>query len=180
MLDLIALAFQCDRTRVITFMMEDALDTPAQYGFLGVSGGYHNISHHGGDADNLAAIETICTWEVEQLAYLLDRLVAMKEGDGNVLDSSIVLFASEFGDGDDHFHWDLPVLTAGRAGGRFKTDQHVTYAMKSRDQPEPSLSDRPMADLFLNILGAFDIERDTFGTTGDEPYGKAPLAELEA
>ncbi len=180
MLDLIVLAFQCDQTRVISFMLEDALNTPARYGFLGVDGGYHGISHHGGDPSKLNAIEKICTWEVEQLAYLLGRLLEIKEGDKTLLDNSIILFTSEFGDGDDHYHWDLPVLTAGKAGGRFKTGLHVSYPVKSGGQPEPSLEDQPMANLFLNILEAFDIERTTFGSTGSEPYGTQPLAELKA
>ncbi len=181
MIDLIALAFQCDKTRVITYMLEDSLNTPAKYSFLGVSDGFHSISHHGGSESKLNDIQTINTWEVEQLAILMDKLKAIPEGDGNVLDNTFMLFTSEFGDGDNHYHWDLPMITAGKAGGYLRTGQHVSYNMSSRGNPEPSLNDTPMANLFLNVLEAFNIEQSTFGTIGNgQPYGTSTLADIKA
>ena len=181
MIDLIALAFQCDKTRVITYMMEDSLNTPSRYGFLGVNGSFHEISHHGNNTGNLNDIETINTWEVERFAILMDKLASIPEGDGTVLDNSFLLFTSEFGDADDHYHWDLPMLTAGKAGGYLKTGQHVSYNISSRNNPEPSLDDTPMADLFLNVLEAFDINQSTFGSIGNgQPYGTSTLSEIKA
>ena len=181
MIDLIALAFQCDKTRVITYMLEDSLNTPARYGFLGVNDSFHSISHHGGNSSNLNKIQTINTWEVEQFALLLDKLSAIQEGDGSVLDNSFLMFTSEFGDADDHYHWDLPMLTAGKAGGYLKTGQHISYNISSRNNPEPSLNDKPMADLYLNVLESFNINQSTFGTTnGSTPYGTSTLAEIKA
>lgn len=181
MLDLIALAFQCDKTRVITYMLEDSLNTPARYGFLGVSDAFHSISHHGGNSTKLDKIQTINTWEVEQFALLLDKLAATPEGDGSVLDNSFLLFTSEFGDADDHYHWNLPMLTAGKAGGYLRGGQHISYQVNSRNNPEPSLSDKPMANLFLNVLEAFNVNQTTFGSIGNgQAYGTSSLLEIKA
>lgn len=181
MIDLITLAFQCDKTRVITYMLEDSLNTPARYSFLGVNDGFHSISHHGGSSSKLDDIETINTWEVEQFASLMDKLSAIQEGDGTLLDNTFMLFTSEFGDADDHYHWDLPMLTGGKACGYLKTGQHIAYNIASRNNPEPSLDDTPMANLFLNVLEAFNINQTTFGTIGSgQPYGTSTLSEIKA
>lgn len=181
MIELIALAFQCDKTRVVTYMLEDSLNTPARYNFLGVNESFHGISHHGRNATKLNQIQTINTWEVEQFALLLDKLGSIEEGDGSVLDNSFLLFTSEFGDADDHYHWDLPMLTAGKAGGYLTGGKHVAYDIRSRNNPAPSLNDKPMADLFLNVLEAFDINQSTFGLTeSGAPYGTSPLSEIKA
>jgi hypothetical protein len=179
MLDLMVLAFQCDRTRVITFMMEDSLDTPSRFGFLGVSGDHHNLSHHGGSAQKLAQLAIIDLWYAQRYAYFLGKLKAIKEGDASLLDNCIALYTSEFGDGDDHYHWDLPVIVGGRAGGRFRTGQHVVYPHSGADGPS-NKSDMPLANLYLNVLQAFGNNRSTFGTDGTNPYGTKPLAELWA
>ena len=175
--DLIVLAFQCDTTRVVTFMQEDPFNSRS-FSFLGVSGNHHDISHHGGDSKKTSAQQTINTFEVTQFAYLVDRLKQVQEAEGeSLLYNSIVLFTSEFGDGDDHYHWDLPMLVAGNAGGRFATGRHIAYPHRGKGGPA-NKEDMPMANLFLNVLAAYGIETPTFGTTGSEPYGTKPLAEL--
>jgi hypothetical protein len=179
MLDLMTLAFQCDQTRVITFMMEDSLDTPARFGFLGVSGDHHEISHHGGSAQKLAQLAIIDRWYAGRYAYFLGKLKALKEGDASLLDNCIVLYTSEFGDGDDHYHWDLPVIVGGKAAGRFRTGQHLVYPHSGSGGPS-NKSDMPLANLYLNVLQAFGINQSTFGTDGSNPYGTRPLAELWA
>jgi hypothetical protein len=179
MLDLMVLAFQCDATRVITFMMEDSLDTPGRFGFAGVSGDHHDISHHGRSPQKLANLAVIDLWYAGRLAHFLGKLSTIQEGDGTLLDNSIVLYTSEFGDGDDHYHWDLPVLVAGRAGGRFRTGQHIVYPHSGSGGPS-NKSDMPMANLFLNFLHAFGINQTTFGTDGSSPYGTKPLSEISA
>ena len=175
--DLIVLSFQCDITRVGTFMQENPFNSRS-FSFLGISGNHHNISHHGGAAAKLAAQQKINTFEVTQLAYLLDKLKKAQDADGqSVLHNSIVLFTSEFGDGDDHYHWDLPMLVAGQAGGRFKTGRHINYPHKGAGGPG-NKSDMPMANLFLACLQSFGIGTSTFGTDGTAPYGTSPLAEV--
>ena len=179
MADLMVLAFACDQTRVITFMAEDALDGSRSFNFLGVSGQHHEISHHGKSPDKLAKLEKIDLFEIERFAYLLGKLQATMEGGESLLARSIVLFTSDFGDGDDHYHWDLPVLTVGSGGGKLKTGQHVSYRHSGADGPS-NKADMPMANLFLNVLHAFGIDQATFGSDGTNPYGTKPLAELQA
>jgi hypothetical protein len=179
MLDLMVLAFQCDQTRVITFMMEDSLDTPNRFGFLGVGGDHHEISHHGRSPQKLAQLATIDLWYAQRFAHFLGKLKASKEGDATLLDSCAVLYTSEFGDGDDHYHWDLPVILAGRAGGKFRTGQHIVYPHSGSSGPS-NKTDMPLANLYLNILQAFGLNQSTFGTDGSNPYGQKPLGELQA
>lgn len=163
MLDLVALAFRCDLTRVATFMMENPFSSRS-YEFLGIGDDHHYLSHHGGSGDKIDKIETINTWQTEQVAYFLDQLAAVDEGTGTVLDNAMVLYSSEFGDGDDHYHHDLPVVVAGQAGGTFATGRHIRVADR-----------RPIADLGLTMLNAMGLPDTSFGEDGEsvvtELYG---------
>jgi hypothetical protein len=162
MLDLVALAYQCDLTRVVTFMLGNA-GSNRTYPFLDIPDAHHEISHHQDDPAKIAKLQTIDTWEVEQLAYLLGKLKAMTDVDGTpVLDSTCVFFSSEIEDGNSHSHYNMPIVVAGKAGGAFKTGRHVVYD-----------GDPPVANLFLSILGAFGVGAPTFGDDGT-----APLAGL--
>jgi hypothetical protein len=114
MLDLSVLAFRCDLTRVITFGYEHTV-TEQTHPWLGVNEGFHiGITHNNPGAPYIA----INTWMVSQLAYLLDQLGATPDGDGSLLDNTIVYFASEMGEGSSHSGQDLPIVIAGRGGGR--------------------------------------------------------------
>jgi hypothetical protein len=184
--DLMAFACQCDLTRVITFMSEIPLNTQTNFSFIGVdSSNYHDeISHHGGDPTKLAGIQTVNTFYAEQFAYFLSKLAAMTDPDGSsVLDNSIILFTSEFGDGDNHYHWDLPMLVAGGAGGLFKTGRHIAYP-SSADNGSNSMEtarrgDMPLANLYISIMQAFGMNVSTFGSVdGTTPYGTQALSEL--
>lgn len=158
-IDLMVLAFQCDMTRVITFMLgQGASNRP--YGFLGVNGAHHQLSHHGGVPETLAQLTLIDTWEVQLFADLCARLDAIVEPDGRtLLDHSAVLLASEVSDGDRHNHDDLPVLLAGTAGGAIRTTgQHLAYP-----------ADTPLANLHLSLLAAFGLPAKQFGVDGTKP-----------
>jgi hypothetical protein len=175
--DMLVMAFACDVTRVATFMQEDPFNSRS-FSFLGVSGNHHNISHHGGSAEKHAAIQKINVFEVAQFAYLLDKMTKVQDADGqSLLHNSIVIFTSEFGDGDNHYHWDLPVIVAGAAGGRWKPGRHIAYPHKGASGPG-NKTDMPMANLFISALQAFNIEAATFGSDGEAPYGTKPLTEL--
>jgi hypothetical protein len=187
--DLIALALTCDLTRVVTFMSEIPLNTQTNFSFVGVSSSnYHDdISHHGGNPTKLAGIQTVNTFYAQQFAYLLGKLAATTDVDGtsSVLDNSIVIFTSEFGDGDDHYHWNLPVLVAGKAGGAFQTGRHILYPStpdKGTGARETARrGDMPLANLYISIMQAFGMNVSTFGSVdGTTPYGTKPLAELGA
>ena len=185
--DMIALALTCDLTRVVTFMSEIPLNTQTNFAFVGVdSANYHDdISHHGGNPTKLAGIQTVNTFYAQQFAYLLGKLAATTDVDGtsSVLDNSIILFTSEFGDGDDHYHWNLPVLVAGKAGGAFQTGRHILYP-STPDRGTGAMetarrADMPLANLYLSIMQAFGLNVQTFGSVdGTTPYGTKPLAEL--
>ena len=83
-----------------------------------------------------------------------------------------MLFTSDFGDGDDHYHWDLPMLVAGHAGGRWKPGRHIAYPHKGGGGPS-NKTDTPMANLFVSVLQAFDIPATTFGSMARRPTARA-------
>jgi hypothetical protein len=140
MCDMIVLAFHSDSTRIATLMFADA-GSNRNYRHIDVPDGHHDLSHHGGDAKKHAKIRQINRFHVTQLAYLLQKLKAIPEGDGSLLDNCMVLYGSGLSDGNRHNHDDLPVLVAGRAGGTIDTGRHVRVA------PET-----PMCNLFISML----------------------------
>jgi hypothetical protein len=151
MLDMMVLAFEADITRVCTFMFGNAVSN-INYSFLqGVSGSHHEMSHHQNKDEKLDQYERITRWHVEQFAYVVDRLRHIREGDSNVLDNSMILFGSGLRDGNSHDPHDLPLLLAGRGGGRLRGGVHVR-----------SSSDSPMANLLLTMLRALDVPAKSF------------------
>jgi hypothetical protein len=158
--DLMALAFQCDLTRVITFQWGNAASN-RNYGFRDptILDGHHNISHHQGLTERLDQLRTIDTWQVEKLAYLLGKLDAVEDLDGNsVLHNSLIFYSSDISDGDLHNHDDMPVLLLGRAGGAVQSGRHIVYD----EQPW-------FANLFISIANALGVPLETFGENGDGP-----------
>ncbi|MBL8941036.1 MAG: DUF1552 domain-containing protein [Archangium sp.] len=152
MLDLIVWAFRCDLTRSATFMLQNA-GSGYVYDFLGLTDGHHSYSHHGGAAANLDAIERINTWEVEQFAYLVRQLKAAPDANGSsVLDNSLVFFSSEIEDGDSHSHDNMPILVAGKAGGRVQGGRHLRFTGAP-----------PVANLFLSMTDALGAPQTSFG-----------------
>jgi hypothetical protein len=159
MLDMMALAFQTDTTRVCTFMFGNAVSNVSFRFLEGVSAGHHDVSHHQNDADKLRQYEIISRWHVAQYAYLLEKLGAMKEGDSSVLDNSMVLFASALSDGNRHDPHRLPVLLGGRGGGRIDSGRHLVYG-----------EDTPLANLYVSMLDAFGAPVERFAdSTGPLP-----------
>lgn len=163
MCDLMALAFQCDLTRIATFMIGNG-QTNYAYHFLGVGEGHHELSHHRGNAAYIEHLKKIDRWEVEQFAWLVQRLSSIPEGEGTVLDNSMVLFGSELSDGNRHHHINLPLILAGRGGGTVRTGRHLFL--------QGAGGEFPIADLFLTMLDWVGVEEETFGTGLDgKPYG---------
>lgn len=151
MLDMIAVAFQSDVTRIATFMFGNAVSNVSFRFLEGVSAGHHDVSHHQKDADKLRQYQLVNQWHVEQFAYLLRKLKSMKEGDSNVLENSMVLFASALSDGDRHDPHKLPILLGGHGGGRFETGQHFVSA-----------EDSPLSNLYVSMLSAFGTPVERF------------------
>jgi hypothetical protein len=151
MLDLLALAFQTDQTRVGTFVLaNDGSNRP--YKFLGVPEGHHDLSHHQGDAKKHAKIRQINRFHVSQLAYLLEKLKGVREGDGTLLDNCMIVYGSGISDGNRHNHDDLPVLLAGRGGGTIKAGRHVRYPKET-----------PLTNLYLSMLDRAGVPTQRLG-----------------
>jgi hypothetical protein len=159
MLDMIAVAFQSDTTRVCTFMFGNAVSNVSFRFLEGVSAGHHDVSHHQKDADKLRQYQLINRWHVDQYAYLLRKLKGMKEGESTVLDNSMVLFASALSDGNSHNMHKLPLVLAGRAGGLLDAGQHLVYS-----------EDTPASNLYMSMLDAFGAPVERFAdSTGPLP-----------
>lgn len=151
MADILALAFQGDQTRISTFMLANE-GSNRPYPFLEVSEGHHDLSHHGGDEAKQAKISKINRFHMDQFAYFLERLAAIREGEGNLLDHSMILYGSGIGDGNRHNHDDLPLLLVGKAGGKLSAGRHVRYEQNT-----------PVANLYLSLLDRAGVEIDTMG-----------------
>ena len=163
MSDLMVLALQCDATRAITFMLGNA-GSGRVYNFLGISGGHHEISHHGNDAAKHAQLEKIDIWEMTQFAYLLEKMQAVSEGEGTLLDHCAVFFSSEIEDGNSHSHFNMPIVLAGRAGGALHPGRHISFAGPREQAKQPSVG-----KLFVSILSALGMSVTKFGDDGDGP-----------
>jgi hypothetical protein len=163
MLDMIALAFEADITRVVTFMFGNSV-SDINFSFVeGVEGSHHETSHHRNEEKLLDQYERITRWHVAQFAYLIEKLRALPEGETNVLDNSAILFGSGLRDGNSHNPHDLPLLLGGRAGGKLSPGQHIA-----------ATRDNPMANLLLTMLQAADVPATHFAdSTG-------PIEELFA
>ncbi len=141
MLDILLLALQTDATRVATFMFGNSVSNKS-FSFLeGVKGGHHEFSHHENDPKKLDQYQRITTWHIEQCAQLLDRMKQIREGEGTLLDHSMVLFGSALRDGNEHDPHDLPTVLAGRAGGTLSPGRHLIFG-----------KDTPLCNLFVSML----------------------------
>ena len=150
MFDLQALAMQADVTRVITFQL--ARETSNRtYPEIGVPDPHHPLTHHGNDPDKIARMAKINAFHVSLFAYYLEKLKATPDGDGTLLDHSLVLYGSGMGNPNIHDHVNLPVIIAGGAAGRVKGGRHIRYA-------EPT----PLANLHLTLLERAGVRMDAF------------------
>jgi len=153
MLDLIVLAFWTDSTRISSFMFANDV-SGKNFGKLipGAGGSHHEFSHHQDKADKFEPYTKINRWHNEQLAYLMDKLAAVKEGDRSVLDNSMVLFGSSMSDGNRHDPANLPIILAGSGGGKIKTGQHIA-----------SRKGTPLCNLYVSMLDYMGAPVDKFG-----------------
>jgi hypothetical protein len=158
MLDIMVMAFQTDLTRVSTFMFGNSVSN-INFSFLdGVSGAHHSLSHHQNDEDKLQQYQRIARWHIEQMAYFMQRLADIPEGDGNLLDNTFVLWASDLRDGNRHDPRNLPVLVGG-GSQLIETGQHLSYPR-----------DTPLCNLYVSMLQAMGIPIHQFAdSTGPLP-----------
>lgn len=159
MYDLWALAFQTDLTRVGTFMIGKEV-TGRSYPEIGVSSGHHGVSHHQNDPKQLEALAKINNYHVQMFAYFLDKLQSIPDGDGSLLDHTILLSGTGISDGNLHFHLDLPMVVAGGAAGNLKGGRHIKYQ-----------NDPPLTNLYLSVLDKLGMPLEKFGdSTGRIEY----------
>jgi hypothetical protein len=162
MFELLTLAFQADVTRVFTLLVGRE-QTNRTYPEIGVPDGHHAVSHHQHDSVLVAKKSKIDTYHVSLLASFLERLRATSDGDGTLLDHSMLLYGSGLGDGDLHSHHDLPVLVAGGGAGQLQGGPHV------------NLPETPMSNLLVTLLNKVGVPIERLGdSTG--PLTLEPVA----
>jgi hypothetical protein len=150
MFDLQVLAMQGDITRVVTFQL--ARETSNRtYPEIGVSDPHHPLSHHGNDPEKIARMAKINAFHVSLFAYYLERLKATPDGNGSLLDHSLILYGSGIGNPNVHDHTNLPILVAGGSAGGMKGNRHIRY-----NEPVP------LANLHLTLLDKAGVKIDSF------------------
>jgi hypothetical protein len=149
--DLLVLAFQTDVTRVSTFIFADE-GSNRSYKNLGIGEGHHELSHHGRNKDKLESLRKINRFHMEQFAYILEKMRNTKEGEGTLLDHSMIVYGSGISDGDRHNHNDLPVILAGRGNGTLTPGRHMIYK-----------DGTPMANLHLSLLDRLGCKVEKLG-----------------
>ena len=151
MFDLQIMAYRADLTRVFSMILAREL-SGRTYPMIGIPGQHHLISHHRDDAELMSQKARIDTYHVQMLGYLLEKMAATPDGDGSLLDHSLIMYGSGMGNGNLHRHSDMPVLLAGKLGGKFKTGYHLDYKM-----------DTPMANLLVAILDKAGVPIEKMG-----------------
>ena len=163
MFDLLTLAFQTDSSRVVTLLL--ALEqSPRNYPEIGITEGHHGLTHHSGDKAKIEKVTQINEYHVRQFTYLLDKLRSTPDGDGTLLDHSMITYGSGLADGNQHQHFNLPMVVAGRAGGTIKPGRYIRV-----------MDETPIANLYVTLMGKMGLPVEKFGDSD----GRIPeLAEL--
>jgi hypothetical protein len=159
MSDLLVIAFQTDMTRIVTFMLAHE-GSNRSYRSIGVLDGHHSVTHHQNDPEKIAKTVKINELHVRTFAYLLEKLQSTPDGDGSLLDHSMILYGSSISDGNAHTHHDLPLVLAGGAAGQIKGGRHIRYSKET-----------PMNNLLLAMLDKAGIPAEHLGdSTGEVAY----------
>ncbi len=156
MYDLLVLSFRTNSTRVATYMLANE-GSNRSYPQAGVSAGHHQLSHHKNEEKPIAQIRKIDLYLVEQFAYFLKKMKETPEGDGSLLDHSMIVFGSGLGDGNRHDHGSLPVVLAGKGSGTIKTGSHIRLS-----------NETPLNNLFLSMLHRVGSKDERFGDSTGE------------
>ncbi len=157
MLDILVEAMRCDLTRVGTFMLGNG-GSNRSHTEIGISQGHHELSHHQNDAPTLQRIAQIDRWEIGMLAGLLSRMKDIDMGGHTLLDETSIYFSSEIEDGNRHYHYNLPIVLAGRSGGLTNGRYLDVTAAEANNQP--------VANLFMRIAQDAGVALNTFGDDG--------------
>ena len=154
--DLIVLAFRCDQTRVLTFMIENGLSSRS-HPFLDAPAGHHAMTHTGG-SENGNRLRRVETWQAEQAADLAMKLKSIQDADGKpILDNTAMLLLTDMGDGSSHDHDDLAQVIVGNCGGTLATGQALAFP------------GQPLGNMYVSLLRAFGVDTMNFGIDGVGP-----------
>jgi Protein of unknown function (DUF1552) len=151
MFDLLVLAYQSEMTRVATLMYAKDL-SPASYPASGNRGGFHGASHHANVKANMDSFALINKYHVQMLSYFVQKLSKTPDGDGNLLDHSMLLYGSSMSNGNQHDHDPLPIMLVGGASGQLQGNRHIVTPAHT-----------PMSNLLLTMLDKLGVRRDSFG-----------------
>ena len=151
MCDLMVIAFQTDMTRVVSFMMARE-GSNRSYRSIGIPDGHHSVTHHQNDPEKIAKTIKIDELHVKSFAYLVDKMDKTKDGDGTLLDHSLLLYGSSISDGNAHTHHDLPLVLVGGAGCNVKGGRHIRYPKET-----------PMNNLLVTMLDKAGVPAQTLG-----------------
>jgi hypothetical protein len=151
MSDMIAIAFQADQTRIVTFLMtREGSSRP--YRELDIPDGHHPLTHHRNLPDLMEKVRKINEYHVRQFASFIEKMKATKEADGTLLDNSMIVYGAGLSDGNAHLHEDLPTLIAGRGGNYIKTGRRMVVRRET-----------PMCNLFLTMMDRMGVHTEKFG-----------------
>jgi hypothetical protein len=151
MFDLIALAYQADLTRVVSYMMVSE-GTTRTYNHIGVSDSFHPVSHHANEIGRIEKLIKIQTWHMERFADFIAKLAKIADGEGTLLDNAMFMYGSNMSNSDRHNGHPLPMILVGGGAGKLSGGRHI-------ELPEPT----PIANLHLTVLGKTGLERESFG-----------------
>jgi hypothetical protein len=151
MTDLQALAFQTDKTRVITFLVAHEQST-RPYPEIGIPDPHHPLTHHSGDKEKIAKVVQIQTYHAKMFSYFLEKMRSTPDGEGSLLDHMMIVYGGSISDANIHKHEDLPILLMGGGDGRLKSGRHIRYP-----------KDTPVTNLFLTLLDNLEVHTESFG-----------------
>src|ERR1700728_3756877 len=151
MSNMIAIAFQADLTRIVTFLVTHE-GTSRPYRELGISDGHHPLTHHRNQAELMEKVRKINEYHVQQFAGFVEKMKTSKEGDRSLLDKSMIVYGAGLSDGNAHLHEDLPTLMVGRGGNYFKTSRRILGRPGT-----------PMCNLFLSMMDRMGVHTEKFG-----------------
>ncbi len=163
MMDMIVMAFACNLTKVATMQFSRSV-SGTRFPWVGVDDRHHDLSHEGdNNADAVTKLTTINRWYAEQFAYLCDQMKQIPEGNGTMLDNTVIVWCNELGKGNSHTRNNVPYVMAGSGGGHFQTGRFLEY------------NDDPHNNLLVSLCNAMGVQTNTFGNPA---YCTGPLAGL--
>jgi hypothetical protein len=151
MYDLMVLAYQANVTKVVSFMVAREISNRT-YPQVGVSDGHHAISHHSNQAAKMDKCAKIQTYHMTLFSRFLDKMAATKDGDGSLLDHSMLVFGSNMSNSNAHNHFPLPAMIVGGGAGTLKGGRHIKVADHT-----------PMTNMLLTVLNKANVKMDKLG-----------------